>query len=252
MAYNKSNAIKQSNVNKLMNLLKSKFSFFLIILILFSLGSAVQVSAESAIQCHCFTDRSYNPAYRFASDEYILATSFNSLLAKAFAIPKRQIVMIKMNEGVAQDDLLIGLKIAKITGIDIRKFLRLHKKNNTWAEIVSGLSQEVKIKNDPLLEAIKSGMPVEEAGIRIADEIIGDFYQIKPDAISKLRMSGLNEKEINLIFILAHAREQQPEVLVEQYKNQGRSWSEIAHNLGVEPDVVGKLIVAYPARQIPE
>ena len=157
-----------------------------------------------------------------------------------------------MNEGVAQDDLLTGLKIAKITGIDIRKFVRLHKKNNTWAEIVSGLSQEEKIKNDPLLEAIKSGMPVEEAGIRIADEIIGDFYQIKPDAISKLRMSGLNEKEINLIFILAHAREQQPEVLVEQYKNQGRSWSEIAHNLGVEPDVVGKLIVAYPARQIPE
>ena len=234
------------------NLLKSKSFFFLIILILFSFGSAVQVSAESAIQCHCFTDRTYNPADRFASDEYVLATSFNSLLAKVFAIPKRQIVMIKMNESVAQDDLLIGLKIAKITGVDIRKFLKLHKKNNTWAEIISGLSQVEKIKNDPLLEAIKSGMPAEKAGVRIADEIIGEFYQIKPDAISKLRMSGMNEKEINLISILAHAREQQPEVLVEQYKNQGRSWSEIAHNLGVEPDTTGKLIVAYPARQIPE
>ena len=234
------------------NLLKSKSSFFLTIFILFSLGIAGQVYAESAIQCHCFTERSYNPADRFASDEYILATSFNSLLARSFAIPKRQIVMIKMNEGVAQDDLLTGLKIAKITGVDIRKFLRLHKKNNTWAEIVSGLSQKEKIKNDPLLEAIQSGMPVEEAGIRIADEIIGEFYQIKPDTISKLRMSGLNEKEINLISIFAHAREQQPEVLVEQYKNQGRSWSEIAHNLGVEPDTTGKLIAAYPARQIPE
>jgi len=101
MAYNKSNVIKQNNVNKPMNLLKPKSSFFLIILILFSLGSAVQVFAESAIQCHCFTDRSYNSADRFASDEYILATSFNSLLAKSFAITKRQNVMIKMNGGVA-------------------------------------------------------------------------------------------------------------------------------------------------------
>jgi hypothetical protein len=146
--------------------------------------------------------------------------------------------------------LLIGLEIAKITGVDIRKFLRLHKENNTWEKIISGLSQQETIKKDPLLEVIKAGMPVEEAGIRIVDEIIGELYKIKPEEINKLRMSGLNEKEMNLIFILAHAREQNPEVLVEQYKKQGRSWSEIAHNLGVEPDATGKLIIAYP--EIPE
>jgi len=98
------------------------------------------------------------------------------------------------------------------------------------------------------LEAIEAGMPAEEAGIRIVDEIIGEFYQIKPEEINKLRMSGLNEKEMNLIFILAHAREQNPEILVEQYKKQGRSWSEIAYNLGLEPDEVGKLILAYPVK----
>jgi hypothetical protein len=97
---------------------------------------------------------------------------------------------------------------------------------------------------------LTAAIPVEEAGIRIVDEIIGELYKIKPEEINKLRMSGLNEKEMNLIFILAHGREQNPEVLVEQYKKQGRSWSEIAHNLGVEPDATGKLIIAYP--EIPE
>jgi len=231
-----------------MNLLKSKISLFLITLIFFSLGSALHAFAESAIQCHCFTERSYNSADKFASDDYILATSFNSLLARSFDMPKRQIVMIKMNEGVAQGDLLIGLKVSKVTGIDIRKFLRLRKENNTWAQIISDLQQQEKIKKDPLLEAIKSGMPVEEAGGRIADETIGEFYQIKPEEINKVRMSGLNEKEMNLIFILAHARSQKPEVLVGEYKKQGRSWSEIAHNLGVEPINAGKLIIVYPAR----
>ena len=234
---------------KPMNLLKSKTVLFLITLILFSLGSARHAFAESAIQCHCFTNRSYNPADKFAADDYILATSFNSLLAKSFGIPKRQIVMIKMNEGVAQDDLLIGLKISKITGVDIRKFLGLRKENNTWATIISGLAQQEKIKNDPLLEALRSGMPVEDAGARVADEMIAEFYQIKPEEINKLRMSGLNEKEMNLVFILAHAREQKPEVLVDKHNSQGESWSQIASNLGLEPVAAGEFILAYPARK---
>ena len=230
-----------------MNVLKLKISLLLITLLILSLGAAQQASAESAIQCHCFTNRSYNPADRFAADDYILAASFNSLLAKSFGIPKRQIVMIKMNEGVGQDDLLIGLKISKLTGIDIRKFLRMRKENNSWAKIISGLTQQEKIKNDPLLEAIRSGMPVEEAGARVADEMIAEFYQVQPGDINKLRMSGLDEKEMNLVYILAHAREQKPEFLVEKHNSQGESWSEVASNLGFEPAATGELILAYPA-----
>jgi hypothetical protein len=233
-----------------MNLLKSKISLFLITLIFFSLCSALHALAENAIQCHCFTERSYNPANKFVSDDYILATSFNSLLARSLDIPKRQIVMIKMNEGVAQNDLLVGLKVSKVTGVDIRKFLRLHKEKNSWPKIISGLLQQENPPKDPHLEDIRAGMPVEEAGIRIADEIIGDFYLVKPEEIKQFRMSGLNEKEINLVYILAHAKDQKPETLVEQFKKQGRSWSEIAHNLGVEPRVTGKLILAYPDPKI--
>ena len=235
-----------------MNLLKSKISLFLITLIFFTLDTAFHAFAESTIQCHCFKERSYNPADRFVSDEYILATSFNSLLARSFDIPKRQIVMIKMNEGVAQGDLLIGLKVSKVTGIDVRKFLRLHKEDNTWAQIIADLQHQEKVKKNPLLEAIRSGITVEEAGGRIIAEIIGEFYQGKPEEIEKLRMSGLNEKEINLVFILVHARGQKPEVLAGEYKKRGRSWSEIAHNLGVEPINAGQLIIAYPALQIQE
>ena len=183
-----------------MNLLKSKISLFLITLIFFTLDTAFHAFAESTIQCHCFKERSYNPADRFVSDEFILATSFNSLLERSFDIPKRQIVMIKMNEGVAQGDLLIGLKVSKVTGIDVRKFFRLHKEDNTWAQIISDLQHQEKVKKNPLLEAIRSGITVEEAGGRIADEIIGEFYQVKPEEIEKLRKSGLNEKEINLVF----------------------------------------------------
>ena len=114
---------------------------------------------------------------------------------------------------MAQGDLLIGLKVFKVTGIDVRKFFRLHKEDNTWAQIIADLQHQEKVKKNPLLEAISSGITVEEAGGRIADEIIGEFYQVKLEEIEKLRMSGLNEKEMNLVFILVHARGQKPEVL---------------------------------------
>ena len=235
-----------------MNLLKSKTTFIFITLFLFNLGSALHASAESAIQCHCFKNRSYNPADKFASDDYILATSFNSLLSKSFGIPKKQIIMIKMGEKVAQDDLLISLKISKITGEEISQILGLRRNDNTWADIVSGLPQQEKVKTDQLLEAVRSGMPAAEAGDRVADEMIARFYQIPPAEIKKLRVSGLDEKEMSLLFILVHVGGQKPQVIVEQYLKLGRSWSEIAYNLGLEPDAAGKLILAYPAKKITE
>ena len=235
-----------------MDLLKSKTAILVLPLVFFFGGPAQHASAESAVTCHCFKNRSYNPADRFAADDYILASGFNSLLSKFFALPKRQIVMIKMNQGVSQDDLLVGLKIAKATGTYIDNILKLRREDNAWSKIISGLPQQEKIKNVPLLEAIKSGLSVDEAGEMIADEMLAAFYRIPIEEIKKSRISGLNEKEINLLYILAHAGKQKPEVLVSQYRKQGKGWSEIAYNSGLKPAEVGKLILAYPAREITE
>ena len=95
-------------------------------------------------------------------------------------------------------------------------------------------------------------MPSEEAGVMVADEMIAEFYKVPAEKIKSLRKSGLNEKEIALLFILAHTSEIQPVALMEQYIKKGRSWSEIANSLGIEPEAAGKLLLAYPAKQIPK
>lgn len=229
----------------------SKTCFFLLILLFFCWGLTCHAIAESAIQCHCFANRTYNPAEKFEADEYILATSFNSLLARLADLPKKQIVMIKMNEGVVQDDLLIGLKIAKITGQTLQNVLDLRRGNNSWAEIIKALQPHESVNEDETSQAIRAGGDAEVVGPRVADEMIAEFFKVPSEKINKLRMSGLSEKEITLTFILNHVSEIQPEALVEQYKKQQRSWSEIAHNLGVEPKAAGKLILAYPSKSIP-
>jgi DNA-binding CsgD family transcriptional regulator len=235
-----------------MSLLQWKTFLLLVALVLFCLESAPFSFAESTLTCHCFTERSYNPADKHASDEYILVTSFNSLLSKFYGIPKRQIVMIKMSEGVSQDELLVSLKVAKITKINLRKFLGLRHENKTWAEIISGLSQNKAIKEDKILQAIRAGMSVNEAGARVIDEMIAQFYQVPGEEIAKLKMAGLNEKEIALLLLLAEAGGNKPETLMEQYTIHGRSWSEIAYNLGVKPETVGQLVLIYPDKTIPQ
>lgn len=235
-----------------MGMLQVKFSFFTVVLVLLVLAAPSHASAENTIKCHCFQDRSYNPADRFAADDYILATSFNNLLARWFAVPHRQIILLKMREGVEQNELLIALKIAKETGADLGTMLGLRRDNTPWAAIIQEVSKNGAMDKDEILGEIGAGMASGKAGARVADEMIGEFYGAPPEQTKKLRMSGLNEKHMALVFILSHKSEIQPEKLVEQYKIMGRSWSEIAHTLGLEPKAVGRLILEYPAKNIPQ
>jgi len=235
-----------------MILMQTRTPYIFVTILLFFFTPTSGSFAESVINCHCFQDRTYNHADPFAADDYILATSFNSFLAKSFDIPKRQIVMLKMKEGVGQNDLLIGLKTAKATKIDLRQLLRLRREKSTWSKIISELDLRGKQQNDRLLAVIKSGIPVAEAGAKVADELIADFFKIPMEMIGEFRLSGLNEKEIVLLLILAHTSDQKPETLVARHVKKGKSWSGIADSLGVQAAAAGKLILQYPAKQITE
>jgi hypothetical protein len=233
-----------------MNMKKLKSLLFCMTYVLLFWGPVQNSYAESTINCHCFQDRSYDPADKFAGDDYILATSFNSLLAKSFDISKKQVVMLKMDEGVSQDDLLVGLKLTKLTGGYLEQLLGLRRAEYTWSQIILGMEQQDPINKDKLAKSIRAGMPVNQAGARVADEMIEEFYNIPAEQVLRFRAYGLSEKEMALVFILAHFKNQKPETFVEQYKKQGSSWSQIAFNLGIEPAAAGKLILAFPAKQI--
>lgn len=235
-----------------MNSMPLRTALCCITLLFFAVIPVRNSSAVPAINCHCFQDRTYNPADPFATDDYILATSFNSLLARSFNIPKREIVMLKMKEGIGQNDLLVALKVAKESGADLQQLLGWRREKRSWRTIVTDLTGRRRIKEDLLVEAIAAGLPVEKAEAHVADELIAGFYKIPGEEIGSFRSEGLNEKEMALVLILAHAGNQQPEVLVSLHNREGRSWSAIAHDLGIEPAAAGKLILQYPDRRLPD
>ena len=180
--------------------------------------------AESAIGCHCFKVRSYNPAARFAADDYILATSFNSLIANRYNLPKRQIIMLKMNSGVAQMDLLISLRAARVAGIDFNELLDLRGQQQSWKEILLRPAISVAVSGDELLSLLQIGEPVKEVGPRIADFLLQSFYNVTQVMVEELRLAGLSEKEMALIFILAHHKGISPLVLTDQRLSKKRNF----------------------------
>jgi len=235
-----------------MNLLQPTSSLFFILLTFFFVVPGFAVSAESTINCHCFKDRTFNPADPWAADDYILATCFNSFLSRSFDVPKREIVMLKMKEGVGQDDLLVGLQISRITGTDLQQLLGPRRQGIGWSAIIADLLPNDTLKKNRFLDATRLGLPVAEVGAIIADIRIGELFGVEEQTIQQLRKNGLSEKEMTLVLILAHVENQKPAMLVDQHDKENRSWSAIAAGFGIEPAAAGKLILQYPAKQLPE
>ena len=84
-------------------------------LLLTTIALSSPAQAIPTISCHCFTDRSYDPARPALADPYFLAMTQNTLFALVFKIDKKSVV-IKKQQGVSSDDLWIAYWIAAKSG----------------------------------------------------------------------------------------------------------------------------------------
>ena len=94
------------------------------ILLLLPLSSPV----ATAITCHCFIDRSYDPARPSLADPYLLATAQNSFFAALFNVDKKTIVM-KKQAGGSSDDLWVAYWVASKSGRTAETILSVREKN---------------------------------------------------------------------------------------------------------------------------
>ncbi|MBC8316880.1 MAG: hypothetical protein H8E41_03175 [Desulfobulbaceae bacterium] len=198
------------------------------------LGQPMQMVAG----CHCFKDRSFDPARKFAADEYILATSFNSMLASFFNISKRQIIMLRMQGGVDGADLTTSLYIGKQLDMDFQKILSLRSGGQGWLQIID----EVNVKkSDPALNAISSNPDVPAAA---AAMLVSRYFSVPSEGVGKYRERGLSDKEIVLVLGLSARSGETADVLADLYSEKGKSWGEIASSLGITAGDVGAMIAS--------
>jgi hypothetical protein len=202
-----------------------------------------QTTAGPVTGCHCFRNRDFDPADRFAADEYLLASSYNSLIASTLNISKRQIVMKKMKGGINADDLLIGLYVTAKTSKPLDLLLTIRDNGGSWQEIMKAPGIITQHSSDPLLEAIGSGQQTEIITKMITEFMLGNYYNCSPGEIEHLQKYHLSNKEAALIFALNKQTGASVNHLIELSQQQKKSWSEIAHQFKLTPAKVGKNIL---------
>ena len=193
--------------------------------------------------CHCFRHRKYDSKAPFAADDYLLTTSFNSLTAAHFKLSKKQLIYYKMKAGIQADDLLITLYLARSKNLDPDKLLAARTQTKSWTGLLSSFPTLADDHHDKLINMLRKSRSAADCGIYVADNMIAGFYGLSPTEITSVRKQGLKEKEMALLFFLAQDRGLPAKQLIRQVKEEGRSWSEVAFYLGLNPKTVGREIL---------
>ncbi len=201
--------------------------------------------AFDAGACHCFRQREYDPKARFSADDYILATSFNSLTAAYFKISKKQLVIYKMKGGIQENDLLTGLYLARTKNLELEKLLAARAREKSWKKVVSSFPALADDHRDRLIAMLRKSRSASQCGAFVADKMLADFYRLPAAKVVAARKQGLNVKEMALVFFLARTRDLPAKKLMEQVRKAGRSWSEVAFYLGFSPKAVGRGIMNF-------
>jgi len=225
------------------------FSKVIIVLFIISLLSSgpcrLAVASNKTSGCHCFKERTYNPKNKFSSDSYILTTTTNSFISAWFNFDKKKIVMMKMKGGVQSDDLLIGLYLVALSGQHIEGIMDKRQRGQEWQTILASSEIRPTTARDSILSSIMTGSPARLGAIRIADIMLSRFFSINQQQIAALRQRHLTNKEITLLFTLSAKSGIKVGQLADLIQNDGFSYSQVAFNLGFQPNdikgVIGEL-----------
>ncbi|MCF6186781.1 MAG: hypothetical protein L3J49_04800 [Desulfobulbaceae bacterium] len=201
------------------------------------------LSTTSTSGCHCFRNRTFDPTDRYNADDYLLTTTYNALIAVSFDISKRQIVMKKMKGGTNGDDLLIGLYVSTRTSTPLDILLSIRDNGGSWQDILQAPNLKEKGTADTVLSAIRSGAKTEEITRMITDNMLCSKYNCSRQDLDDLQKNNLSDKETGLVFALNKQTGTPLKKIVEMYRQQKMSWSEIAHHFKLSPAEVGKNIL---------
>ncbi|MBT1072857.1 hypothetical protein [Pelotalea chapellei] len=179
--------------------------------------------AIPAITCHCFTDRSYDPARPTMADPYFLATSQNSFFAAAFKIDKKMIVM-KKQRGVSATDLWVSHWLASKTGTDPESLLQARKTKATWQQVITPLRVPEKAIGKQFAEALKANAADDRLADLVVDELLLRFRLYGEAELGTMRKAGAGNQEIILASLIAFKTRQPPSALYHEVKKGSKSW----------------------------
>ncbi len=193
--------------------------------------------ADATGPCHCYRDRSFDPARPRAADPYILASTRSSLLSAVFGPSKRELVEAVMT-GTSPDDLWIAYWVAARSGRQAASLLGAKDAKKSWKAVLGptdGLGKTFE-------EAIARGSPDGDLAALAVDDVLGSRAGVDPGAVAALREMGATTSEVILAVVLASRIQTTPTTVLAPVKSGNVTWGAVLQGLGLTPKTVDDVV----------
>lgn len=197
---------------------------------LLALLSASPAAADSTGTCHCYRDRTFDPARPDAADPYILATVRSSLLSAAFGPPKRELVGAAMS-GTQPEDLWIAHWAAPRVRLGAAALLDAKASQGSWKAALAGRPGI----DGRFAEALARGAPdADLAGIAVEEVLVKRLGAV-PAELAAARAGGASTSELILSALLAARVGTAPATVLLPVKAGKATWGSALQALGLTP-----------------
>lgn len=179
--------------------------------------------AVPAITCHCFTDRSFDPARPAVADPYFLAMTQNSFFAVVFNVDRKAIVM-KKQQGASADDLWIAYRLGTSAGVAPESLLQAKQSRATWPEVLAQLHLSAGDPGTRFAGALKARGGADRLAAAVVDDLILHYRLLGDGELAALRQLGATNQELILGTVIAARKRQAVRKVYLEVKSGKKSW----------------------------
>ena len=202
----------------------SHYNYFVTLMVLLIIPPSS--FALPAITCHCFTDRSFEPARPAAADPYFLATTQNSFFAIVFHVDKKTIVMKKQG-GTSPDDLWIAYWVAAKAGMAPDTLLQAKQKEATWNTVLTSR----RLTNDALGRRFLDTLNAKSSSALLANAVVEELFLnhhlLDDKELTAVRQAGASNQELIIATVIAARTRQPARQIYLEVKNGSKSWGSL-------------------------
>lgn len=202
------------------------------------LVAAIPFEAAAVVSCHCFRDRSFDPARPAAADPYVLATAQNSVLAAVFGLEKKAVVQAKMT-GTANEDLWLAHFAAARTGLRPTELLDSRSRAGTWGEALGALGVAPERLGSAFPDLLGRNGADALLASAVVDAIAAERLAADPGVVGALRAAGASDAETVAAVVLFRLTGTPAAGNLEAVRRGAATWGGLFHAAGVEPPAIG-------------
>lgn len=199
---------------------------------------AAPALGASTVTCHCFRDRSFDPARPAAADTYVLATSRNSLLAEAYGVSKGTVVRALMT-GTPPEDLWVAHEVARLTGLAVREVLDAKSRERSWVAALEALAVDGGRLDPELARRIRTGRAPASV---VVDRVLRERLKVPAERIRALREAGAGDAQTVAACVLGRLTGEEPVDLFWKVRSGDTTWGALFHAAGVAPSDIDETI----------